>query len=56
MFRASDITLQQLRSVIYATVDPENNATANRFRLTSVVPKGIMPGGDRYLCTFNRQR
>jgi hypothetical protein len=56
LFLTSDIDLATLRSVVYATVDPVSSATATRFRLTSVALKGMMPGGDRYYCTFNRQR
>jgi hypothetical protein len=56
LFKASDITLQQLRSCIYATVDASPNATATRFRLTSIAIKGMQPGGNRYYTTWNRQR
>lgn len=56
-FLAEDITLAQLRAVIYAA--PATllaSEPATRYILTGITPKGMLPGGDRYIVTWTRQR
>lgn len=56
-FLATDVTLAQLRSCIYAyPASPYPDEPATRYLITSITPRGMMAGGDRYVCTFTRQR
>jgi hypothetical protein len=56
-FLAEDITLAQLRSVIYAApATLLNSEPATRYIPTGITPKGMLPGGDRYIVTWTRQR
>ncbi|MGI8825265.1 MAG: hypothetical protein ACR2JC_06440 [Chloroflexota bacterium] len=56
--RTADVTLAQLRSCIY--VQPAANSAAallaSKYLITSILPKGILPGGDRYIVSLDRQR
>jgi hypothetical protein len=57
LFNQTDISLSQLRSCIYAyPTSPLSSEPANRYLLTSVTPKGMQPGGDRFIVTWTRQR
>jgi hypothetical protein len=55
--KQADIDLPTLRSVV--EVSYGNDATgaqpANRYRITGIDIKGIMPGGDRFVCYLERQ-
>lgn len=57
VFLQSDVTLAQLRACIYAQPHtPIGAEIANRYILMSITPKGLLPGGDRFVCTWTRQR
>jgi hypothetical protein len=57
MFNTEDITLQQLRSCIYAELgqDATGAQPAKRYVLLDVEPVGIMPGADRFFTKWTRQ-
>lgn len=53
----TDLSLAQLRSCIYATPQsPLADEPASRYLITTITPKGMMAGGDRYVVTLTRQR
>ncbi|HZU13905.1 MAG TPA: hypothetical protein VFB58_13770 [Chloroflexota bacterium] len=57
MVAGTDMTLQQIRSALYAA--PQSllaNEPATRYLITSLTPRGTMAGGDRYVLTLTRQR
>lgn len=56
-FNLADVSLAQMRSCIYAYPQtPTGAEPANRYIVTSITPKGLLPGGDRIVVTFDRQR
>jgi hypothetical protein len=58
LFNIQDVTFAQMRSCVYAQLHPGQPGPpiATRFLPTSIEVKGLMPGGDRILVTFDRQR
>jgi hypothetical protein len=58
MFLETDVTLAQLRSCLYLTINSPvgSDLVASRYIPTSIAAKGLPAGGDRYLVTFERQR
>jgi hypothetical protein len=57
IFDAAQITLAQLRSVLYATLgqDATGAQPAERYVLLDVEPIGMLPGGDRFFTKWSRQ-
>jgi len=55
MFLAADITLAQLRSVMYAQPIDSTGQPGTQYTLTNVQPIGMQPGGDRIFTIWTRQ-
>ncbi len=58
LFNIADVSYTTMRQVIYAELaaNQPGPAVATRYLPTSITPKGIVPGGDRLIVTFDRQR
>lgn len=57
MFKSTDVTLTQLRSVAYAhPTTPQGPEPATRYTITSIAPRGFPVGEDRIFVSFKRQR
>src|SRR5579859_358617 len=58
MVHEADVTYAQIRACIYVTVTTPAgaDAMASRYIVTSIEPKGMGPGGDRYILSLDRQR
>jgi len=58
LFNLADISYATMRQCVWAELVPgqPGPAIATRYLPTSITPKGIAPGGDRLLVTFDRQR
>jgi hypothetical protein len=58
LFNLADISYSQMRQCVWAELVPgqPGPAIATRYLPTSITPKGIIPGGDRLIVTFDRQR
>jgi hypothetical protein len=55
-FLETDVTLPQLRSVIYLTLSAGVGAQpAQKYIIAAIDVRGMAPGGDRFLCHCMRQ-
>jgi hypothetical protein len=55
--QGADLSLAQLRACIYAYPQSAlDDEPASRYIITTITPKGMMTGGDRYVVTLTRQR
>jgi ABC-type uncharacterized transport system involved in gliding motility auxiliary subunit len=55
-FLETDVTLPQLRSVIYLTLAAGVGAQpAQKYTIAAIDVRGMAPGGDRFLCHCMRQ-
>lgn len=55
VFDTRDVSLQQLRSTLYAVPDDPTGQPSGKYVLLDVEPTGIQPGGDRYFTKWTRQ-
>lgn len=58
MFNLADVSYAQMRSCVYAQLaaGQPGPSFATRYLPTAIFVKGMIPGGDRMIVTFDRQR
>jgi hypothetical protein len=57
LLKTDDITLSQIRGCMY--LEPQTtwgSSIVTRYLVTGVAMKGMLPGGDRYVLSLDRQR